>query len=336
MHSLAFLIEEHRRLKAAFPFSDLPFEEAALAVFRFQAQANPVLAEWLRLLKRPWQEVDSIDAIPFLPIEFYKSRLVTSLPQAEPVRFFYSSRTTGQVPSRHPVYDPGFYEKTARRAFEQLFGSLHQYRFLSLLPSYSQTGESSLVYMVHDFALAAGQGGAVKIEPIMEALEREVEIALCQNRKPVLFGVTHALLALTDTGSTEAPFLLFETGGMKGRGAELTRSELHARLRQALPGADIRSEYGMTELFSQGYTLRNGGEHFAFPPWMAARLRDLTDPLSPSSNRFRGGLNIIDLANLDTCAFIATADQAERTEEGLAILGRIDHAEVRGCNLLAL
>lgn len=336
MDAPAQLIQEHRRLKAAFPFEDQPFEEAALAVFRFQAQANPVLAEWLRLLKRPWQEIGQLRDIPCLPIELYKSRLVTSLPDQEPVRFFYSSRTTGQVPSRHPVYDAGFYEKTARLAFERLFGPLHQYRFLSLLPSYSQTGESSLVHMVHDFALASGQGGAVKIEPDVRALEREVEIALCQDRKPVLFGVTHALLALAETGMTDAPFLLFETGGMKGRGAELTRPELHAQLRKALPGADIRSEYGMTELFSQGYTLVDGGEHFALPPWMQARLRDLTDPLSPSTNRWRGGLDILDLANLDTCAFIATGDQAELTAEGLAILGRIDHAEVRGCNLLTL
>lgn len=336
MNTVAQVIQEHRRLKAAFPFADQPFDEAALAVFRFQAQANPVLAEWLRLLKRPWQDIREVRDIPSLPIEFYKSRLVTSLPDREPQRFFYSSRTTGQTPSRHPVYDAGFYERVARMAFERLFGPLQQYRFLSLLPSYSQTGESSLVHMVHDFALAAGQGGAVKIEPDVKALEREVEIAVCQDRKPVLFGVTHALLAMADTGSTDAEFLLFETGGMKGRGAELTRPELHARLRKALPGADIRSEYGMTELFSQGYTRTDGGEHFVFPPWMQARLRELTDPLSPSVNRSRGGLDIIDLANLDTCAFIATGDQAELTSEGLAILGRVDHAEIRGCNLLTL
>ena len=328
------LIAEHERLRAAFPFSGQPFEEAALAVFRFQAQANEVYGRWLSYLHRDWREVGSADQIPFLPIEFFKTQRVTSRPDLTPIHTFLSSRTTGQMPSRHEVVDFYLYEKAARMGFEGMFGGLEQFHFMSLLPSYSQTGESSLVHMAHGFSLAAGQSGAKKIEPTVESLKAALEYCLALGKRPVLFGVTHALLDLVETGGLNLPFLLFETGGMKGRGPELTRPELQARLRRAFPAADIRSEYGMTELFSQGYTTENGGEHFHFPSWMRGYLRDPTDPLSPSVTRQRGALNIIDIANLDSCAFIATSDQAEIDSGKVNILGRLDHAEIRGCNLL--
>lgn len=330
------LAAERASLRAQFPFEGQPFEDAALKVFRYQARANPVYGRWLTLLKRPPEAIERLVDIPFLPIQFFKSQIVWCLPGREAAQIFCSSRTTGQVPSQHLVYDLGLYAQSARLGYQQVFEPPEQYYFISLLPSYSQTGESSLVHMVHGFAQTAGQhGGAHRIEPTIYALEAALAAAQAQGKRPVLFGVTHALLALAEAGVLSSPFLLIETGGMKGRGPELTRAELHLRLQAAFPAADIRSEYGMTELLSQGYTQASGSESFVFPPWVQATLRDVYEPLAPSQ-RGRGGLNLIDLANLDSCAFIATEDQAEATEGGFRILGRLDQAEIRGCNLLSL
>ena len=330
------LAQERAWLRAQFPFDGVPFEEAALRVFRYQARANPVYARWLTLIKRPAEGIRRVDEIPYLPIQFFKTQTVSCRPGGAASHVFCSSRTTGQVPSRHPVYDLGLYAESARLGFERTFGPLGRAFFISLLPSYSQTGESSLVHMVHSFAQATGQPqGAHRIEPTPAALAQALAAAAARGKRPVLFGVTHALLALAEAGPVAEPFLLLETGGMKGRGPELTRAELHARLREAFPAADIRSEYGMTELLSQGYTQASGSETFFFPPWVRASLRDVYEPLAPSL-RGRGGLNLIDLANLDSCAFIATEDQAEAYEGGIRILGRLDQAEIRGCNLLSL
>ncbi len=330
------LAAERASLRAQFPFEGQPFEDAALKVFRYQARANPVYGRWLILLRRSPETIERLADIPFLPIQFFKTQTVWCLPGRSASQIFCSSRTTGQVPSRHLVHDLGLYTESARLGFERVFGPLSGCYFISLLPSYSQTGESSLVHMVHGFAQAAGQReGAHRIEPTIADLEIALAAAQVQGKQPALFGVTHALLALAKAGSLSTPFLLIETGGMKGRGPELTRAELHLRLQEAFLAADIRSEYGMTELLSQGYTQASGSESFVFPPWVQATLRDVYEPLAPSQ-RGRGGLNLIDLANLDSCAFIATEDQAEATESGFRILGRLDQAEIRGCNLLSL
>jgi hypothetical protein len=328
--------KEHGRLYAAFPFSEQSFEDAALDVFRFQAKANLVYASWLQALKINRHEVKTLVDIPFFPIELFKSHSVTSLPNKVPLHTFYSSRTTGQTASKNFVFNFELYQQSSIMAFEAIFGPLSDYQILSLLPSYSQTGESSLVCMVHHFAKVAGQEKAVKLDVSLQSLHQGIEHSRIQGKRPLVFGVTHALLELAHQGVVEEDFLLIETGGMKGRGPELTRPELHHELSKAFPNADIRSEYGMTELFSQGYTNSHKSEVFILPPWCRASLRDETDPLSTPLNRNRGLLTIIDLANIDSCAFLATNDVAEITKEGIKILGRADHAEIRGCNLLTL
>ncbi len=311
-------------------------EVAALELFEYQAHHCAIYAAWLKALGRDPATVTRLDDIPFLPISFFKSHLVQTGVWG-PSEIFLSSATTGMSRSRHLVRDGGHYRTHAARIWEATYEPLTEFTFCALLPSYLEQGASSLVAMVDYFAQASGQ----ETDPfflhdysgLLEHLDRAAELG----RTPVLLGVSYALLDLVEArGPLKLPpgTIVMETGGMKGRRREMIREELHAELMAGLGVPQIHSEYGMTELLSQAYAPANG--HFRETPWLQIRLRDPEDPLDVSGARLSGGLNLIDLANFDTCAFLETQDLARRHPQigTYEVLGRFDAADVRGCNLL--
>lgn len=313
-----------------FDLTSHEFEEAALSLFRFQATHNPVYREYIHYLNKPLHSVRSIEDIPFLPIGLFKSHDITihdDLPQT----VFRSSGTTGQSTSKHYIYDPAFYLDNTQSIFEHFYGSLTQYNILALLPSYLERNDASLVKMADFWMQQSGQYKKGFYMHDIETLMREIN----QSTSPVLLlGVTFALLDLADHyTSRRNDLLIMETGGMKGRRKEMIRTEVHELLHQSFPNASIHSEYGMTELMSQAYC--RDGHFFEPPPWMRFLKREADDPLSIDTQAGQGAINIIDLANTETCAFIATDDQGRFDGQGnCEVLGRLDNSDIRGCNLL--
>jgi hypothetical protein len=314
------------------------FEAAALNLFRYQATHCPPYAEFLAHLGRPAAAVSRLTDIPFLPIEFFKTHDVrTRSAEWEPQEVFLSSGTTLQQRSRHGVRQPELYRQNAARIFEQSYGPLTDWIFLALLPSYLEQGASSLVAMVDYFARESGQAQPAFFLHDHAALRRALaEAKAVPGRRVMLIGVSYALLDFAAEAGP-APELqgltVLETGGMKGRRREMIREELHQELQLAFGPAGIHSEYGMTELLSQAYSLGDGRFHAA-PP-LRVLLRDPADPFAVSENRPDGGINVIDLANIDSCAFIETKDLARMHPDGsFEVLGRMDNSDVRGCNQL--
>ncbi|UOQ70274.1 acyl transferase [Hymenobacter cellulosilyticus] len=316
------------------------FEAAALRLFRYQARHCPPYQQWLQYLGRPPEGVQQLTDIPFLPIEFFKTHEVRTEPAHwEPQEVFLSSGTTLQQRSRHLVRDPQLYRRNAARIFEQAYGSpLSSWTFLALLPSYLEQGQSSLVTMVDYFAQESGQTQpAFFLHDHAALLQALAEAKQDPTRRVMLIGVSYALLDLVAEYGA-APELqgltVLETGGMKGRRREMIREELHAELQQAFGPAGIHSEYGMTELLSQAYSLGDGRFHCPAP--LRVLLRDPADPFSVSTTRPDGAINVIDLANIDSCAFIETKDLARQHPDGsFEVLGRMDNSDVRGCNQMA-
>jgi hypothetical protein len=313
------------------------FEAAALALFRHQAAHCPPYAEYLAQLGRNPAAMVRLADIPFLPIEFFKTHEVRTDPAGwESQELFLSSGTTLQQRSRHLVRDPALYRENAARIFEQSYGPLSGWTFLALLPSYLEQGNSSLVAMVDYFAQQSGQEQPAFFLHDHAALRAALAAAKQQpGRRVMLVGVSYALLDFAAEAGP-APELqgltVLETGGMKGRRREMIREELHAELQQAFGPAGIHSEYGMTELLSQAYSLGDG--RFYCPPPLRVLLRDPSDPFS-MGNRRDGAINVIDLANIDSCAFIETKDLARMHQDGgFEVLGRMDNSDVRGCNQL--
>lgn len=311
-------------------------EAAALELFAYQARHCAVYAAWLAALGRDAATVRRVADIPFLPIGFFKSHAVQT-GYWEARETFLSSATTGLTRSRHLVRDPAHYRAHAIRIWEATYGPLAQFAFCALLPNYLEQGSSSLVAMVDAFATASGQDFDPFFLHDHAGLLRAVDRAAVAGRTPVLLGVSYALLDLADAhGPLTLPpgTVVMETGGMKGRRRELIREELHALLTAGLGVPVIHSEYGMTELLSQAYAPAAG--LFCPTPWLQVLLRDPEDPLDVSADRLAGGLNVIDLANADTCAFIETQDLARRDPSTgmFQVLGRFDNSDVRGCNLL--
>ena len=339
-----------QHLRALPTLSAAIFEEMALALFRYQAAHCPPYAAYLAALRGPAFDATSVRRlveIPFLPIEFFKTHDVRTNPDAwEPAEIFRSSGTTQiQARSRHALRAPALYRQNARRIFERSYGPLTDYTFLALLPSYLEQGESSLVAMVADFAQASGQeepafflhDHAALFEALQRAQKPVVEAG--QPRKVLLFGVSYALLDFAAAYAGQPALqgvTVLETGGMKGRRREMIREELHAELQKAFGPAGIHSEYGMTELLSQAYSQGDG--RFYCPPPLRLLLRDPADPFDVSETRPDGAINVIDLANVDSCAFIATQDLARfHAEDGsFEVLGRLDNSDVRGCSQLAV
>jgi hypothetical protein len=316
------------------------FESVALAVFRYQAAENPVYRSYLHHRRIDPARVQTLEQIPFLPIEFFKTqRVVTG--EVPPVLTFESSGTTGTLTSRHFVADPVFYEQISVQLFEQAYGPLTGYHVLALLPAYLERSGSSLVYMVRHFIeRSASPHSGFFLHDVPRLLDTlRYLLTTPADRRVLLLGVTFALLDLAERGDwPEVPtekLLVMETGGMKGRRRELLREEVHARLTRAFGVPAIHSEYGMTELLSQAYSMGEG--IFRLPPTMRVLLRDVNDPFTPLGPGARtGGLNVIDLANVDSCAFIETKDLGNYGPQAgtFRVLGRFDNSDIRGCNLL--
>ncbi|TGE18305.1 acyl transferase [Hymenobacter elongatus] len=315
------------------------FEPLALRLFQYQARHCPPYQQWLHHLGRSPEAVRQLTDIPFLPIEFFKTHEVRTEPASwQPQEVFLSSGTTQQQRSRHLVRDPLLYRRNAAHIFEQIYGPLTGWTFLALLPSYLEQGQSSLVAMVDFFARESGQTQpAFFLHDHAALLHALAEAKQDATRRVMLLGVSYALLdVVAEYGP--APELqnltVLETGGMKGRRREMIREELHAQLQHAFGPAGIHSEYGMTELLSQAYSLGDGRFHCPAP--LRILLRDPADPFSVSAARPDGAINVIDLANIDSCAFIETKDLARQYPDGsFEVLGRMDNSDVRGCNQMA-
>ena len=311
------------------------FQKTALKVFRFQYENNLVYQQFCKLLKRTPREVDNLQDIPFLPIEFFKSKTVLS--STDPIQTtFSSSGTTGILTSKHLVTDLSFYEASFRKAFSHFYGNIEDYAILALLPSYLEREGSSLIYMVEDFIEASNHPDSGFYLHDHDALAKKLIELDKAGQNVLLIGVTYALLDLIERHSfTLNNTIIMETGGMKGKRKELIREELHQILTNGFGVSKIHSEYGMTELLSQAYSLGDG--RFECPPWMDILVRDTEDALSYVSTGKTGGLNIIDLANINSCSFIATQDLGKKySDHSFEVLGRFDHSDIRGCNLLVV
>lgn len=313
--------------------SDSDFNAVALDVFRFQAMYNPVYAQYVRHLNVQIDAITHYSHIPFLPIQFFKTQEVIVSDQ-QPVLTFHSSGTTGLQTSRHGVPDLSWYERSFRKTFELFYGDIADTAILALLPSYLEREGSSLIYMVDDLIRHSQQSETNYFLYDHRQLQETLQKLQRKGSKTILIGVTYALLDFVEQYTIDFPELIvMETGGMKGKRKEMVREELHTKLKTGFGVDNIHSEYGMTELLSQGYSYGKGV--FQSPPWMKILLRDTNDPLSLLNKDKTGAINVIDLANYYSCSFIATQDLGKYEEAGgFEILGRFDHADIRGCNLL--
>jgi len=308
------------------------FRAAALDTFVMQARRCAPYREYLGYLGVDPRGVDALDNIPFLPIELFKSHRVWSAGDRSEQIVFTSSATTGQQPSRHPVADLSLYQRSFTRGFERFYGDPVDWAIFALLPGYLERQGSSLVYMA-DRLIRMGRGGGFFLHD-HAALLRAMDAAAAAGRRMLLLGVSFALWELAENHRLAYPDLtVMETGGMKGRREEITRDELHAILRESFGVGEIHSEYGMAELLSQAYS--SGEGIFRCPPWMRVLTRNLHDPSERLPSGQTGGIDVIDLANRDSCSFIATQDLGATFAGGaFRVDGRIDRSEIRGCNLL--
>lgn len=309
------------------------FSEIALEVFRFQATYNPLYRRYLSLINKQVSDIHRLENIPCLPIQFFKNHQIQT-GNWMPARTFTSSGTTGKITSRHLLYDEDWYYKICRMGFESFYGPLDQYCVLALLPAYLERQNSSLVFMADYF---------IQQSPYSESgfflYDHDVlldRIKACQTKgiPTILLGVSFALWDLAESYKIDyKSLIIMETGGMKGRRKTITREELHAIYLDAFQVEKIHSEYGMTELLSQAYSKGDG----IFYPSPSMRIfgRSITDPFASAKLAKTAALNIIDLANLDTISFIATDDLGKIYEDqSFEVLGRLDHSDLRGCNLL--
>ena len=326
---------EQAFIKDIFKINDRKtFRAAALEVFHFQAEYCPVYKDYLAALSVDPSRIKEPEEIPFLPIEFFKSHtVIEEKKKAEIV--FESSGTTGTDPSRHHVADAGLYRESFLRSFYSFYGSPEELCILALLPSYLERSGSSLVYMMDHLIRWSNHPDSGFYLDQLEELSSILKKRNNDNHPTLLMGVSFALLDLAEQHpmSLWNNISVMETGGMKGRREELVRSELHQLLKKAFDLNSVHSEYGMTELLSQAYSVEAG--LFQSPPWMKVLIRDPNDPLSLLSPGRSGGINIIDLANIHSCSFIATGDLGKVYEDGsFEVQGRYDHSDIRGCNLL--
>jgi len=314
--------------ESLYQVNDQSFTEIALKLFHFQAKNNPVYAEYIHYLGIRSASISDISDIPYLPVSFFKNHVIKTGDWQEQT-VFTSSGTTGMISSRHFVNDLNFYLVNAERCFSFFYGPTSDYTTLALLPSYVERGGSSLIAMIGDFI---GRGGGGFYHNDRQGFLKEVSGS--KNKRTVVWGVTYALLDLAEEGELDlSNCIVFETGGMKGRRKEITREELHEFLSSRFNISTVHSEYGMTELMSQAYSAGEGV--FRCPPWLKILLRDPGDPRDVGLERERGGINVIDLANIHTCAFIETQDVGKMGQNGsFEVLGRMDNSDIRGCNLL--
>lgn len=322
------------------------FEKLALDLFRFQYENNVVYKQYTNTLQVDPDSVLTIEQIPFLPIRFFKSHTIHTT-VFDPAAVFESSGTTGSINSRHFVKDTQLYKEAFTRGFELFYGPVKDWCILGLLPSYLERENSSLVYMVNELIRSGGHSQSGFYLDDYDKLSSLINELEDQGQKTLLIGVTFALLdfaSIYSSGKKKKSLgntVIMETGGMKGRRKEMVRQEVHTILKKAFDLPIIHSEYGMTELLSQAYS--SGDGIFKCPPWMQVLIRDEDDPLTIRTSYFEnmayvsGAINIIDLANIYSCSFIATDDAGKLFPDGsFEVLGRIDNSDIRGCSLMVV
>ncbi len=313
--------------------NDRRFVKAALEVFQYQAKNCRVYRDFIDGLWIDPQNVSTVEQIPFLPVEFFKSHRVVSSEEGAEVTFA-SSGTTGVITSRHFVNDVSWYIESFRNAFSLFYGDISSYCILALLPSYLEREGSSLVYMVNDLIKQSGNPDSGFFLYDHDKLYHQLKKQQATKKPTLLIGVTFALLDFIEKYTLNFPELIvMETGGMKGRRKEMIREELHEQLCKGFGVDSIHSEYGMTEMLSQAYSKGNGV--FTCPPWLRIIGRDPNDPMTLVTGGRAGGINVIDLANINSCSFIATQDLGRiYSDNSFEVLGRFDNSDIRGCNLL--
>ncbi|MBU2939052.1 acyl transferase [Lacinutrix sp. C3R15] len=315
--------------------TQLDFKTVALQIFKFQFENNAIYRSFCDLLYIHPSDVKRIEDIPFLPISFFKTHEVLST-KDKIQETFTSSGTTGSITSKHQVTNVSIYEESFLKGFKHFYGNIEDYTILALLPNYLEREGSSLIYMVNDLINKSKKPESGFYLNNLSDLKTKLETLDNQGEKVLLIGVSFALLDLVESHTFKLNnTIIMETGGMKGRRKELIREELHAILKQGFGVQNIHSEYGMTELLSQAYSTGNGV--FKCPNWMQVVTRDIEDALTIQSAGKTGGINVIDLANVNSCSFIATQDLGKVSNDGsFQILGRFDHSDIRGCNLMVL
>ncbi len=319
-----------------FNFVNGDFEKIALELFQYQYDNNTLYKAYADAIQRPPARVNSLNDIPFLPIRFFKTHSVTTgLIAAKTV--FESSGTTGMEKSHHYVKDTALYEMSFLKTFELFYGDLKDYCILGLLPSYLERSNSSLVYMVNEWIRQSDHPLSGFYLDQLGELAKVIQQLESQSQKTLLIGVSFALLDFAESYSFPLHHtIVMETGGMKGRREEMVREELHEKLKRSFHLENIHSEYGMTELLSQAYSQGEG--IFRSPPWLKILIRNEDDPqevYGASDQTIRGVVNIIDLANVHSCSFIATDDLGRlHPDSSFDIIGRMDNSDVRGCSLL--
>ncbi len=316
--------------------NDTDFELAALEVFKHQYINNTVYQRFCNLLGVTKTAVTSIHDIPHLPIQFFKQEKIVST-SSTIEKIFTSSGTTASITSKHYISDLKIYEQSFQKGFQYFYGDIKDYVILALLPSYLEREGSSLIYMAEKLiADSQSKDSGFYLYDHKKLIETLKKLRT-ENKKVLLLGVSFALLDLIENQNValDSNVIVMETGGMKGKRKEIIRQELHQILKKGFALSQIHSEYGMTELLSQAYSKGNG--IFYCPPWMKISIRNPEDALSNLGHHKTGGINIIDLANINSCSFIATQDLGKTSETGaFEILGRFDHSDIRGCNLMSL
>ncbi|MFY0625724.1 MAG: acyl transferase [Reichenbachiella sp.] len=307
------------------------FSEMALDLFHYQADNNAIYNKYIATLGVEVSQIKSIDQIPFMPIEFFKHHQIKTTKWKEEY-VFLSSGTTKSVRSKHFIQDLDFYSNLSSKLFFQEFGELKNDMILGLLPSYAEQGQSSLLHMVDNLMSDSKESGYCLDD--LNQLEKRIHAGLEKFNRVILFGVGYALLDFVSQVSNKLDgLIIIETGGMKGRREELTKEEFYKILKQSLGDVNICSEYGMTEMMSQCYSF--GDHYYSCPSSVNIIVRDLQDPFSYVEDNKTGGINVIDLGNVHSCAFLETQDIGRKQKNGtFEVLGRIDNADIRGCNLL--
>jgi len=306
------------------------FNVIALKIFLEQYKSVPIYKNYVDQLNIDPSKVKNLHSIPFMPIRFFKTHNVLHK-EHHPEITFLSSGTTNTHKSKHLLCSTETYEKSFLKSFELFYGDISSFTILALLPSYIEQKSSSLIYMVNKLIDLSKHTSAYISLTDKNSINK---IKNLRKEKVMLIGVSYALLDLSEKHELDlSNWIIMETGGMKGRRKELTRNELHNKLQRGFKTNTIHSEYGMTELLSQAYSIKNG--RFKCPPWMKVLIREVNDPFSFSDHNKTGAINIIDLANIYSCSFIATDDLGKSySDESFEVLGRFDQSDLRGCNLL--
>ena len=309
------------------------FKKQCLDIYNFQYENNMVYQNYCNMICEDPTDVNEINKIPFLPISFFKTKKILSTDNFEKV--FYSSGTTTNSRSKHFISSLKLYQKSFINNFKLNYSDITQYTILALLPNYYDNKDSSLIYMIEKLIkLSKSKESGFFLDDYINLSKKLIELDTKKERKTILIGVPYALLDMINFNQFQLNnTIIMETGGMKGRRKEMVRTELHEKLKRGFGVSKIHSEYGMTELLSQAYSKGDG--IFKTPSWMKVIIRDINDAQNLEFNKKSGAINIIDLANYNSCSFIATDDMGKHVnDDEFELIGRVDNSDIRGCNLL--